>query len=131
MVPFTKPSLKTELFGYNYDAPFGISPLGLQGLMWPKSPEILTKPTFEHNIPFILSTVTTSNIETIAEITEGKAWFQLYHSANQEVTNDIIKRIEQVSCPVLVILADVPSFTSLYKKNLLIVNVNIISILFA
>ena len=99
--------------------------------MWPKSPEILTKATFEHNIPFILSTVTTSNIETIAEITEGKILIQLYHPANQEVTNDIIKRIEQVSCPVLVILADVPSFTSLYKKNLLIVNVNIISILFA
>ena len=79
-MPFTKPSLKTELFGYNYDAPFGISPLGLQGLMWPKSPEILTKATFEHNIPFILSTVTTSNIETIAEITEGKAWFQLYQN---------------------------------------------------
>ena len=74
-----KSNIRTELFGTIYDAPFGIAPVGLQGLMWPNSPEILAKAAFEHNIPFILSTVTTSSIERIAEITEGKAWFQLYH----------------------------------------------------
>ena len=26
----------TELFGETYDAPFGVAPVGLQGLMWPK-----------------------------------------------------------------------------------------------
>ena len=36
-------SLKTEIFGIEYDAPFGIAPVGLQGLMWPNSPEILAK----------------------------------------------------------------------------------------
>src|SRR5690606_41539278 len=33
--------MRTELFGHVYDAPFGISPIGLQGLMWPNAPEIL------------------------------------------------------------------------------------------
>jgi len=110
LVPFEGANLKTELFGHEYDAPFGISPVGLQGLMWPKSPEILAKAAFEHNIPFILSTVTTASIETIAKITEGRAWFQLYHPAEDKVTEDLIKRIGAVDCPVLVILSDVPSF---------------------
>jgi L-lactate dehydrogenase (cytochrome) len=110
LVDYDKPSLKAELFGHIYDAPFGISPIGLQGLMWPKSPEILAKAAFDHNIPFILSTVTTASIERIAEITEGKAWFQLYHPAEESVTKDILKRAEVAECPVLVILADVPSF---------------------
>ena len=110
LVPFQGANLKTELFGHQYDAPFGISPIGLQGLMWPKSPEILAKAAFEHNIPFILSTVTTASIETIAKITEGRAWFQLYHPAEDKVTEDLIKRIGAVDCPVLVILSDVPSF---------------------
>lgn len=110
LVPFEGASLKTELFGHEYDAPFGVSPVGLQGLMWPKSPEILAKAAFEHNIPFVLSTVTTANIETIAEITEGRAWFQLYHPAEDSVTKDLIKRIDAAACPVLVILSDVPSF---------------------
>ncbi len=106
----TGSSMKTELFGHVYDAPFGIAPVGLQGLMWPNAPEILAKSAFEHNIPFILSTVTTSSIERISEITEGKAWFQLYHPTEDSVRNDIIKRAEAAECPVLVILCDVPTF---------------------
>ena len=110
LIDYTPATLKTELFGHQYDAPFGISPIGLQGLMWPKSPEILAKAAFDHNIPFVLSTVTTASIESISEITEGRAWFQLYHPAQERVTKDILKRAEAAQCPVLVILADVPSF---------------------
>ncbi len=110
LVPFSGANLKTELFGHEYAAPFGIAPIGLQGLMWPKSPEILAKSAFEYNIPFVLSTVSTSSYEKIAEITEGRAWFQLYHPADSKVTKDIIDRIDVAGCPVLIILSDVPSF---------------------
>ncbi|MFD2727682.1 alpha-hydroxy acid oxidase [Hyunsoonleella rubra] len=103
-------SLKTKLFGVEYDAPFGIAPVGLQGLMWPNSPEILAKAAFEHNIPFILSTVTTTSIERASELTEGKAWFQLYHPAEDSLRDDIINRAAAAHCPVLVILCDVPTF---------------------
>ena len=103
-------SLKTSLFDTEYDAPFGIAPIGLQGLMWPKAQEILAKAAFENNIPFILSTVTTSNIEKIGEITEGNAWFQLYYPAKEEVRTDIINRAAVAGYPVLVLLSDVPSF---------------------
>jgi L-lactate dehydrogenase (cytochrome) len=103
-------NMKTELFGHVYDAPFGIAPVGLQGLMWPNSAEILARSAFEHNIPFILSTVTTSSIERISEITEGRAWFQLYNPADDKVRNDILNRAEAAECPVLVILCDVPTF---------------------
>jgi L-lactate dehydrogenase (cytochrome) len=103
-------SLKTRLFGIDYDAPFGIAPVGLQGLMWPNSPEILAKAAFDHNIPFVLSTVSTSSIERISELTEGKAWFQLYNPIEEKMRNDLINRAAQSACPVLVILCDVPTF---------------------
>lgn len=106
----TGSSMKTELFGHTYDAPFGIAPVGLQGLMWPNSPEILAKAAFEHNIPFILSTVTTSSIERVAEISEGNSWFQLYHPTENSMRDDIINRAAAAECPVLVILSDVPTF---------------------
>ena len=105
-----KSDMSTELFGHTYDAPFGISPIGLQGLMWPRTPEILAKAAFKHNIPFCLSTVSTSSIETIAELTEGRAWFQLYHPTEDHVRDDMIKRVKDAGMPVLVILADVPTF---------------------
>ncbi len=101
--------MKTELFGHTYDAPFGIAPVGLQGLIWPNAPEILAKAAFEHNIPFTLSTVSTSTIERVSELTQGRAWFQLYHPAEDSLRDQIIRRAAE-HCPVLVILSDVPSF---------------------
>jgi len=102
--------LDVELFGKTYKAPFGVAPVGLQGLIWPNSPKILAKAAFEHQVPFILSTVSTSSIEEIAQITHGEFWFQLYHPAENKLRDDIINRLKQVGCNVLVILADVPTF---------------------
>ncbi len=107
---YTPSDLKTELFGQVYDAPFGVSPIGLQGLVWPNSPEILARAATDHNIPFTLSTVSTSSIERIAEITGGKAWFQLYYPSSDEVRADILRRVESAHLPVLVLLSDVPTF---------------------
>lgn len=102
--------LRTELFGHTYDAPFGVSPVGLQGLMWPRASEILAKAAHAHNVPFVLSTVTTASIETIARITDGKAWFQLYHPADDKLRDGILRRLEASGYSVLVLLCDVPSF---------------------
>ncbi|GGG50695.1 alpha-hydroxy-acid oxidizing enzyme [Croceivirga lutea] len=103
-------STKTKVLGMEFDAPFGIAPVGLQGLMWPNSPEILAKAAYRHNIPFILSTVTTMNIERASELTNGNAWFQLYNPAEDAIRNDIIDRAAAAQCPVLVLLCDVPTF---------------------
>ncbi|WP_422860746.1 alpha-hydroxy acid oxidase [Flagellimonas sp. S174] len=106
----TTSSSKTKIMGMEFDAPFGIAPVGLQGLMWPNASEILAKSAFDHNIPFILSTVTTTSIERASELTEGKAWFQLYNPADDALRNDIIARAEAAGCNVLVLLCDVPTF---------------------
>ncbi|MBP6600467.1 MAG: alpha-hydroxy-acid oxidizing protein [Verrucomicrobiales bacterium] len=102
--------LRTELFGKTYDAPFGISPIGLQGLMWPRATEILAEAAHSHNVPFILSTVGTASIETVAEITAGNAWFQLYHPAEEALRDKLLDRVAAAGLPVLVILADTPTF---------------------
>ena len=106
----TASDIKTELFGHEYDAPFGIAPVGLQGLMWPGAPEILAKAARAHNIPFILSTVTTASIERIGELTEGNFWFQLYHPTENTLRDDLLDRAEAAGCKVLAILCDVPTF---------------------
>lgn len=108
--------MSVELFGRKYSAPFGISPIGLQGLMWPNAPEILAKAAAKHDVPYILSTVSTSSIERIAEVSDGKAWFQLYHPTENRLRDDILQRLKNVECPVLVVLIDVPSFGLRYRE---------------
>ncbi|MEM7548583.1 MAG: alpha-hydroxy acid oxidase [Bacteroidota bacterium] len=112
---YDRPNLATNLFGVEYSAPFGIAPIGLQGLIWPNSTEILAKAAVRHNIPFVLSTVTTDSIEKIGKITNGQFWFQLYHPADSKVKDDLLKRTSDAGCEVLVALADTPSFGIRYK----------------
>ena len=108
--PFSGSDLSVELFGHKYSAPFGIAPVGLQGLMWPKSPEILAKAAAEKNIPYILSTVSSSSLERIAEVSEGKAWFQLYNPTDSMIRKDLLNRISTAQYSVLVVTVDVPTF---------------------
>lgn len=108
--PFNGSDLSVELFGHKYSAPFGIAPVGLQGLMWPKSPEILAKAAAEKNIPYILSTVSSSSLERIAEVSEGQAWFQLYNPTDDLIRQDLLSRITAAQYKVLVVTVDVPTF---------------------
>lgn len=101
---------ETVLFGKTYAAPFGIAPIGLQGLIWPRSCEMLAAAAKAHNIPFVLSTVSTASIEDIAKITEGEAWFQLYHPAETELRDKLLERAAASGYGVLVLLADTPTF---------------------
>lgn len=105
-----QPSMETTLFGKTYSAPFGIAPIGLQGLIWPRATEILARAAFEANIPFCLSTVATADIEKVAEITQSQAWFQLYHPVEDDLRDKMLKRASDAGYPVLVVLADVPAF---------------------
>ncbi|WP_435895866.1 alpha-hydroxy acid oxidase [Oceaniferula spumae] len=107
---FPGASQKTELFGKTYDSPFGMAPVGLQGLMWPNSCEYLAQACVDHNVPFVLSTVGTASIEKIAEITKGEFWFQLYHPAENELRDKLLERAWEAGCKTLVILADTPTF---------------------
>lgn len=102
--------LATELFGRTWSAPFGVAPIGLQGLMWPRATEYLARAAHGANTPFILSTVATADIETVAEITEGKAWFQLYHPAENDLRDNLLARLEAAGLDTLVLLADTPTF---------------------
>ena len=110
LAPNSQADMRTELFGHTYSAPFGIAPVGLQDLMWPKAAQILARAAHAHNVPFVLSTVTTMSIEKASELTEGRAWFQLYHPARDTLRDDLIMRAAAAHCPVLVLLCDVPVF---------------------
>lgn len=105
-----EPNLATSLLGQEYDLPFGIAPVGLQGLVWPRATEILADAARTANIPFVLSTVATASIEEVARITGGRAWFQLYHPVEEELRDHLVRRAADAGYPVLVVLCDVPAF---------------------
>ncbi|WP_299491376.1 alpha-hydroxy acid oxidase [uncultured Shewanella sp.] len=108
--PHQTVNTQVSLFGHTYSAPFGIAPIGLQGLMWPNAPIILAKAAYKHNIPYILSTVSSESLEQIAEATHGQAWYQLYNPTEPHIRDDIIDRLKVMQYKTLVVTIDVPTF---------------------
>ena len=101
-------NISTNLYGENYSMPIGISPVGLAGMIWPGSESILARSASRAKIPFVLSTVGTVTLETISEISEGKAWFQLYPTTDPQIANDLLLRCKASGYQVLVVTLDVP-----------------------
>lgn len=100
--------ISTSLFGEHYAMPIGIAPVGLAGMIWPGAELMLARAAQQAQIPFVLSMVGTTALETIAEQTEGQAWFQLYPTADWGITEDLIGRVSTCGYRVLVVTVDVP-----------------------
>jgi len=101
--------LKTELFGIQYETPFGIAPVGLSGLMWPGIEKMFAKTAANYGIPYCLSTVATETPETIGPLVNGKGWFQLYPPNDRNIRRDLFTRFKETGFTTLVITADTPA----------------------
>jgi L-lactate dehydrogenase (cytochrome) len=103
------PDLSVTLFGRRYDAPFGVAPVGLGGLIWPRVAEYLAEAAAGANIPFCLSTVATTSIERAAELAGECLWFQLYTPTDLAICDGLLNRAAAAGCRVLLVTIDVPA----------------------
>ena len=106
-----QPNIRCQLMGHGYDAPFGVAPIGLSGLVWAKSETILAKSAKTHNIPYTLSTVANESLEEIRQIAGENAWFQLYSPRAPETRKDILRRCEEAGYDTIMVTVDVPNKT--------------------
>ncbi|MGB1528821.1 MAG: alpha-hydroxy acid oxidase, partial [Candidatus Puniceispirillaceae bacterium] len=102
------PDTHCSVFEKTYSAPFGVSPIGLQSLIWPGAEKILCRAAAEAGIPYTLSTVAGEDVETIGPISDGHGWFQLYAPNDHGVMRDLLARAKQAGFTTLVLTADVP-----------------------
>lgn len=102
------PEIRTTILGYDFDAPFGVAPLGLSGLMWPNLEIILASAARSHNIPYTLSTYACVSLERIKPVAGEHGWFQYYPSNNPEVEQDLIDRCKEAGYKTLVLTVDIP-----------------------
>jgi len=103
-----QPNIRCSLLGRDYNAPFGVAPIGLASLIWPNAERMLAEAAKNHDIPYTLSTVATVSLEEIQDIAGENAWFQLYTPQTKEVRQDIICRCKDAGYQTLVVTVDVP-----------------------
>ena len=101
--------IETMLFGRKYAAPFGIAPVGLTGLIWPRTEQILAQTAAKYRFPYTLSTVATQTPETVGPLTGEMGWFQLYPPREPEIRADLLARARDNGFHTMVVTADVPA----------------------
>ena len=104
------PDLSHSLLGTNYPVPFGVAPIGLSGLIWPKAAEHLARAAKDKGISFALSGMATSSIEQIGAI-GGNIWYQYYAFADDAINADLLKRAHGNGFDTLVVTVDIPTAT--------------------
>jgi L-lactate dehydrogenase (cytochrome) len=103
-----KPDLTTTLLGRGFPLPFGISPVGMSGLIWPGAEKMLARTAADLGIPYAMSTVATQTPEDIATHLGEHAWFQMYPPRDEAIRDDMISRARAAGFSTLIMTVDVP-----------------------
>jgi len=101
-------SLAVQLFGARADRPFGIAPMGMCNLAAPGADLMLARLAARYRVPHGVSTVASTPLERILEVSEGHAWFQLYFSGDGAGTFRLAERARAAGYQTLVLTVDVP-----------------------
>lgn len=98
------------LFGRTYAHPIGISPVGMDGAIWPGASGALALAAADRNVPYIAGTLACESIESLAVRCPDNLWFQLYGFPRDghAVSLDLMARAARAGISVLVVTMDVP-----------------------
>ncbi|KAI1180595.1 glycolate oxidase [Nemania sp. FL0916] len=107
MRPSAPRDLRVSLFGEQYDSPVLVAPVGAQEVYHRDKETGTAAACAELNVPFIMSTASTSSIEEVAAASEdGPRWFQLYWPRDDEITASILRTAKAAGFAVLVVTID-------------------------
>jgi isopentenyl diphosphate isomerase/L-lactate dehydrogenase-like FMN-dependent dehydrogenase len=109
MSGIVRPDLHTELFGTSWETPIFICPTGSQKAFHADGELGTARAAKSKHALQILSTVTTTSVEDVAQALGRPPWYQLYAPSRWEVTEKLVRRVEAAGCPVLVLTVDVAS----------------------
>ena len=108
LVDVSRRNQKTSVLGLEFDAPFGIAPLGAAGICWHEAELALARAAHRANQPFILSTHSFVPLERVAREAGRPPWFQLYMPKDRAVAMPLVRRALDAGCEALVLTVDVP-----------------------
>ncbi|KAF2491342.1 FMN-dependent alpha-hydroxy acid dehydrogenase [Lophium mytilinum] len=92
------PDLSVKLFGERYPFPIAIAPVGVQRIFNPDGEEASAAAAKEQEVPYIMSTASSTSIEDVAKANgTGKRFFQLYWPMNEynHITKSLLQRAKK------------------------------------
>ena len=101
-------SLSKKFFDTKYDLPFGFAPMGMCNLTWPGADKMLAKESIINNVPTCVSMASTTSLEEMYTLSEGRSWLQLYIFQDEKFVMELLERAEKTGYSTIVLTVDVP-----------------------
>ena len=109
-VDIAEANTRTTLFGRDFAAPLAISPIGMDGAIWPGASRHLAAAAREAGIAYMQSSMAATSMEAAAAVAKDSFWFQLYGfpADDHAVTFDLVRRAREAGAHVLAVTLDIP-----------------------
>jgi isopentenyl diphosphate isomerase/L-lactate dehydrogenase-like FMN-dependent dehydrogenase len=99
----------TTLLGTHLPAPLLLAPVGVQGLFHPEGELASARAAASLGVPVVLSSASSVSLEDVAAaMGNSPRWFQLYWSADPDVTLSFVHRAERAGFGAIVVTVDCP-----------------------
>lgn len=107
LVDVSKIDTSVDLFGTRWESPLYISACGSQRAFHPDGELGTARAAKSRNALQMLSTVSSTPLEAVAEALGRPPWYQLYAPSSKDGLQKLVKRVEAAGCTVLVLTVDV------------------------
>lgn len=108
LVDISQRSQAVEIFGKQYDAPFGMAPMGITAMSAYRGDIVLAEAAKRANVPMIMSGSSLIRMEELVAVAPD-AWFQAYLPGKVDQIAPLIDRVATAGFKTLVITVDTPS----------------------
>jgi isopentenyl diphosphate isomerase/L-lactate dehydrogenase-like FMN-dependent dehydrogenase len=106
LVDVSRIDMTTEVFGITWQLPLFLSPVGGQKMFHSAGEIAVARAAKQKKVTQILSTATSIAVEDVAQALGTPPWYQLYMPVEWNATEQLVKRVEALGCPVLVWTVD-------------------------
>jgi 4-hydroxymandelate oxidase len=105
-------SLRTSVFGVDWDVPFGVAPMAYHRLAHAEGEVASAAAAGELGAMFCASMFASRTFAEMATATAGPRWLQLYWLRNRDAFADVVARAEESGAGALVLTVDAPKVAS-------------------
>ena len=117
LVDVSKRDQSTTIFGRTYASPLGISPMGIAEIFRRGADSMLAEAAAAAKVPSIMSGSCMTPLETIAQVSGGNAWFQLYAARDPNISDDFVRRARDAGYSTMALTVDNPVFPKMERDK--------------
>jgi len=112
----SKLDTQVELLGQKLDFPILLAPAAFHKLLHPEGEIATARGAVAAGATMVVSSLSTTSIEDIANIASGPLWFQLYVQRDRGFTRELVQRAEYAGCRALCVTVDSPVPGTRYRE---------------